>query len=255
MTLSDTALLFPAAVLAGLLNSIAGGGSFISFPALIFTRVLPIPANATSTVALWPGSVASVGAYRKKFPNDRQALKPLVATSLAGGVLGAVVLLHTPQNTFLHFVPYLFSAATLLLIFGRRLSDGLHSLVNTAARPRWLVLAGASLIQFLIAIYGGFFGGGIGILMLALLTMIKMDDIHSMNAVKALLAAVINGAAVVTFIVAGAVVWPQAVLMLTGAILGGYGGAHYAQKLNPELVRHFVIAVGVSMSIYFFLRT
>jgi len=254
MFLSHAALLFSAAVLAGLLNSIAGGGSFISFPALLFTHVLPIPANATSTVSLWPGSVASVGAYWKKFPKDRQILKPLVASSLAGGVLGAVVLLHTPQDTFMHFVPYLFLAATLLLIFGKRLSAGVHALVKIADRPRWLVLSGAGLIQFLIAIYGGYFGGGIGILMLALLTMIQMEDIHSMNAVKTLLAATINGAAVVTFIAAGAVVWPQAIVMLAGAVLGGYGGAHYAQKLNPEIVRAFVIAVGVSMSLYFFVR-
>jgi uncharacterized membrane protein YfcA len=106
----------------------------------------------------------------------------------------------------------------------------------------------------LIALYGGFFGAGIGIMMLALLTMLQMEDIHAMNALKTLLNAAINGAAVVTFIAAGVVLWPQALVMLLGAVLGGYGGAHYAQKLDPQIVRRFVIVVGISMSVYFFLR-
>ncbi len=118
MTLSDATLLFIAAGLAGMLNSVAGGGSFISFPALIFTRVPPIQANATSTVALWPGAVASAAAYRKRFPRDFRILVEMFATSLTGGTLGALILLRTPQGTFMRFVPYLFSLATLLLIFG-----------------------------------------------------------------------------------------------------------------------------------------
>ena len=123
MTLPNIALLFFAAVFAGALNSVAGGGSFFSFPALIFARVPPIPANATSTVALWPGSVASAFAYRKRFPKDFRILLEMALTSLAGGTLGALLLLRTPQDTFMRFVPYLFLFATLLLIFGKRLSD------------------------------------------------------------------------------------------------------------------------------------
>jgi hypothetical protein len=254
MTLPNATLLFVAAILAGTMNSVAGGGSFISFPALIFTRALPIPANATSTVALWPGTVASVGAYRKRFPKDFRILLEMVATSLAGGTLGALVLLRTPQNTFMRFVPYLFLLATLLLIFGKDLADWLEARFKTSKQPRWLVVAASVFFQFLIALYGGFFGAGIGIMMLALLTVLRMEDIHAMNALKTLLNAAINGAAVVTFIAAGAVLWPQALVMLVGAVLGGYGGAHYAQKLNPQIVRRFVIAVGVCMTVYFFLR-
>jgi uncharacterized membrane protein YfcA len=254
MTLSNAALLFAAAGLAGVMNSVAGGGSFISFPALIFTHVLPIPANATSTVALWPGAVASAGAYRRRFPKDFRVLAELIVASLVGGTLGALVLLRTPQNTFLHFVPYLFLMATLLLIFGKDISTWLDTTFSASKQPRWLARTASILFQFLIALYGGFFGAGIGIMMLALLTMLKMEDIHAMNALKTLLNAVINGAAVVTFIAAGAVLWPQALVMLVGAVLGGYGGAHYALKLDPQIVRRFVIAVGIAISAYFFLR-
>ena len=254
MTLPNALLLFLSAALAGALNSVAGGGSFLSFPALIFTGVPPIPANATSTVALWPGTVASVGAYRKRFPKDFRILIEMVVTSLAGGTLGALVLLHTPQSTFMRFVPYLFLLATLLLIFGKTLANWMEAAFQTSQQPRWVLLIGSNFFQFLIALYGGFFGAGIGIMMLALFTMLRMEDIHAMNALKTLLNATINGAAVITFIVAGAVMWPQALVMLTGAVLGGYGGAHYAQKLDPQIVRRFVIAVGIAMSLYFFLR-
>jgi uncharacterized protein len=255
MTFANGILLFLAAMLAGTMNSVAGGGSFISFPTLLFTGVLPIPANATSTVALWPGSVASIGAYWKKLPRNNRLLLPLTIVSISGGLLGALILLHTPQQTFMRLVPYLFLAATLLFTFGKKISGKLSGLVGSSGSSSWWTMVVAALVQFLISVYGGFFGGGIGIMMLALLAMVRIEDIHSMNAVKSLLAAAINGAAVVTFIVAGAVRWPQALLMIAGAIFGGYGGAHMAQKLNPKLVRAFVIAVGFSMTAYFlFLR-
>lgn len=251
MTLATAILLFLAAMLAGVMNSVAGGGSFVSFPTLLFTGVLPIPANATSTVALWPGSVASIGAYRKRFPKDSRILWPLTAVSVVGGLIGALVLLQTPQTTFMRLVPYLFLVATLLFTFGKKLSVWLSRLVKTSVAHSPSAVMGASLVQLVIAIYGGFFGGGIGILMLALLAMIRMEDIHSMNAVKTLLAAAINGAAVITFIAAGAIVWPQAIVMIAGAVLGGYGGAHVAQKLPTRLVRGFVIVVGFGMTAYF----
>lgn len=254
MSLVHGILLFLAAMLAGTMNSVAGGGSFISFPTLIFTGVFPIPANATSTVALWPGSVASISAYWKKLPRANRLLLPLTLVSLAGGLLGALILLHTPEQTFMRLVPYLFLVATLLFTFGKKISGRLSGLGRSSRPPSWLTMMGAALVQLLIAVYGGFFGGGIGIMMLALLAMVRMEDIHSMNAVKSLLAAAINGSAVVTFVLAGAVLWPQAILMIGGAILGGYGGAHLAKKLNPKLVRGFVIAVGFSMTAYFLFR-
>ena len=250
----NATLLFFAAVLAGAMNSVAGGGSFISFPTLLFTGVPPIPANATSTVALWPGSVASIGAYGKKLPRGARLLVPLTLSSLTGGLLGALILLHTPQATFMHLVPYLFLVATLLFTFGKRLSERLGGQAKMSGRLSWSTVGGAALVQLFIAVYGGFFGGGIGILMLAMLAMIRMEDIHSMNALKSLLAAAINGAAVATFIVARAVFWPQAMLMIVGAIVGGFGGASLAQRLDPRLVRGFVIVVGFSMTAYFLWR-
>jgi uncharacterized membrane protein YfcA len=169
-------------------------------------------------------------------------------------VLGAVLLLHTPQATFMHLVPYLFGIATLLFAFGKRLTQKLGQVVKRTGPPSWPTLVGLTLVQFIIALYGGFFGGGIGILMLAMLEMIHIEDIHAMNGLKALLGSAINGAAVVTFIAAKQVEWPQAILMIVGAIAGGYGGAHFAQKLDPRWVRAAVICVGAGMTLYFLWR-
>ncbi|TAM80853.1 MAG: sulfite exporter TauE/SafE family protein [Acidobacteria bacterium] len=253
MTISDGILLFFAALAAGIQNSIAGGGTFFSFPALIISGVPPIQANATSTIALWPGLVASTGAYRKKLPNNARILAPLSLASIVGGYLGAHLLLHTPQRTFMRLIPFLFLGATLLFAFGKSpvRSSG-HA--EQAGLTSWKMMAGVSVVQFVIAVYGGFFGGGIGILMLAFLTFLPLGDIHSTNAVKTILAAIINLVAVITFILARIVYWPQAVLMLIGAALGGYGGAHFAQKVNPAHVRTFIVCVGLVMSIYFLWR-
>ncbi len=251
MTLFGALLLFGAAVLAGALNSVAGGGSFFSFPALLFTGVLPIPANATSTVALWPGSLASASAYRRRLPRSVRMLVPLILASVAGGAVGAVLLLQTSQSTFLRLIPFLFLAATLFFAFGRKLLKAARPLGKEPSQPSWLAVGGVSLLQFVVAIYGGFFGGGMGIVMLALLSLLPLGDIHAMNSVKTLLAAATNGVAIITFIMARIILWPEAALMLVGAILGGYGGAHYAQKLNPERVRAFVVVVGFTMSFIF----
>jgi len=178
----------------------------------------------------------------------------LITISIVGGWVGALVLLRTPQATFMKLIPYLFGIATLLFAFGKRLTRALGHVVKRRGPPSWPIIMGLSLLQFVIALYGGFFGGGIGILMLAMLEMIHIEDIHAMNALKTVLATAINGAAVVTFIVAKQVAWPQGILMIVGAIAGGYGGAHYAQKLDPRWVRAAVICVGTGMSIYFLWR-
>ena len=250
-------ILFCAAILGGTLNSVAGGGSFITFPTLIITAVPPVNANATSTVALWPGSVATVGGYRGMLRVERRLLLLLSGISLLGGGLGAVVLLHTNQQFFLRLVPYLLLLATLLFAFGGPITARLRRRKNETGdgsasfrMPLIWIIA----LQFVIALYGGFFGGGIGILMLATLSLMGMDDIHSANALKAILTACINGVAVVTFIIAGAIFWAQALVMIVGGIAGGYGGATIARRLDPKLVRRFVILVGFGLSIYFFVR-
>lgn len=255
MTILDAILLFAAALVAGALNSVAGGGSFFTFPALLFTGVPAIPANATSTVAVWPGSVASAVAYRKRLPRDARILAPMVAASIVGGLTGAGILLRTPQEIFLRIIPILFFAATLFFAFGKKIFKAVDTLKHLEnqdeGRPSWPLIAGVSALQFATAVYGGFFGGGMGILMLAFLTLLPFDNIHTMNSLKTVLGTAINGVAIVAFIAARVIYWPQGVLMLVASVIGGYGGAHYAQKLNPSHVRTFVIAVGFAMSFIF----
>jgi uncharacterized membrane protein YfcA len=253
LTVPTAIVLFLAAVLAGALNSVAGGGSFISFPALLKVGGIPaIPANATNTIALWPGAVASAFAYRRELAAQRATLVSLAGVSVVGGILGAVLLLRTPEVTFLRLLPFLLLVATLLFAFGGRLTSRLRARLERRGAGGARTL-GVALFQLAIATYGGYFGGGIGILMLAMLALSGMEDIHAMNAVKTVLNACINGIAVITFIAAGAVVWPQALTMVVGAIAGGYAGAHYAQRIPPRYVRGFVIAVGFTMTGYFFL--
>jgi len=251
MTLLQAIGLFLAAVVGGTLNSVAGGGSFVTFPALLFTGALPKSANATSTVALWPGSVASARGYRSDLAVKRPILLLLSGVSVLGGVVGAILLLLTPQATFLRLVPYLLLAATLLFAFGGQITARLPKLTPLHERLSLGSLAPLAGTQFVIAVYGGFFGGGIGILMLAAFALMGMEQIHSMNALKNIVTSCINGVAVLTFILAGIVAWPQALVMVAGAITGGYGAAAIARQINPRLVRRFVIAVGLAMVIWF----
>lgn len=255
MTLPQMVLLFFAALLGGTLNAVAGGGTFFTVPALIFTGVLPIPSNATSTVALWPGTLASIGAYRRELVRQqRGVLFLLVGTSLIGGILGAILLLHTSQSTFVTLLPYLLLIATVLFAASPYITARLRTRDIEKSTMSTPTLVGMSFAQLVIAVYGGYFGGGIGILMLATLSLMGMENIHMMNAVKTLLTACINGVAVVAFVIAGIVVWPQAILMVIGTIIGGYGGAFFARKIEPRWVRIFVIVVGITMTLYFFVR-
>lgn len=253
MTITQAIVLAAVALLAGAVNSVAGGGSFLTFPTLILTGVPSVQANATNTVALWPGIVASIGGYRKELAGRRDFLV-LAAISLVGGVLGAYLLLHTPQSTFNRLIPFLLLFATLLFAFGGRIALALRRRIGTSQASTRAVAVTVALLQFAIAVYGGYFGGGIGILMLASLALMGMEDMHRMNAVKTVLAACINGVAVVTFIVAQAVFWPQAIVMMLGAIAGGYGGATLAHRLPPRAIRWFVIAVGLGVSLLFFVK-
>jgi uncharacterized protein len=260
--ISHPAFLFFAAVIAGTINSVAGGGSFITFPALIFTGMAPIAANATNTAAVWPGTVASTVAYRRAFtPEARQLLPALTITGIIGGVLGARILLLTPQATFMRIVPWLLLGATLLFVFSGPITRWIRGrahlksgeAVGGTDTPRAL-LAGVLLLELLVSIYVGYFGAGVGILFLSLLALMGMEDIHAMNGMKTLLVSIVNGVALATFILARVIVWPQALLMLVGALIGGYGGAWIAQKMNPQHVRWLVIVIGAAMSAYFFIR-
>jgi uncharacterized protein len=252
LTLQQAIFLFFAAAVGGGINAVAGGGSFVAFPALLFTGVSPVPANATNTLALWIGTTASGGAYRKRLKISRRVMVPLIVTSVVGGVAGAILLIKTPAQTFLHVLPWLMLAATLLFAFGKHLTGRISAGIGADASTKAVV--GASVFELVVSVYGGYFGGGIGIMNLAMLAAMGMTDIHEMNALKVLLGAVINGVAAVMFIALGAIVWPQAIVMTVGATLGGYASAHYAQKLPQAWIRALVIAVGTSMTAYFFVR-
>jgi uncharacterized membrane protein YfcA len=244
--------LFIAGALGGALNAVAGGGSFVAFPALLFVGVPPIPANATNCFALWIGTTASGGAYRERFDISRRVLVPLLLISVVGGVAGAILLLRTPAHTFMRVIPWLMLGATLLFAFGKKLygnrPSGLAHDASTNA------LFWACVFEFFVAVYGGYFGGGVGIINLAMLAALGMTDIHAMNALKVVLGGVINGVAVVTFIAAHAIVWREGTVMTIGAIAGGYSAAHYSQKLPQAWIRAFVILVGSAMTIYFFYK-
>ncbi len=252
MTFLEIIALFIAAGIAGAINSVAGGGSFISFPTILFFGVPPITANATNGLALTPGTLASALAYRKLLSQHRPTLIRLAGVSLAGGVAGAFLLLRTPQTTFVWLLPYLMLVATLLFIFNSFIIKRVRQLgMSHDTRAGMIIVL---CLQFFIAIYGGYFGGGQGILILAVLSMLGLSDIHAMNGLKTLIAAIINGSSAIAFIVANAIAWPEAIVMTLGAILGGYLGAHYAQRVPPRLIRIFIIGIGAALTIYFFIR-
>lgn len=254
MNLSHATILFFAALAGGAINSVAGGGSFVSFPAMIFVGIPPVNANASNTVALWPGQVASIGAYRKQLRNlSLKTMMPLLVTGVLGGIGGGWTLLKTPQTTFMRLVPWLMLAATLIFMMSGRVTQWVRRRSASGEHHEFATWRAVS-IQIFIAFYIGYFGAGAGILILAMLALLGMDEIHTMNALKALLTTVSNGVAMLLFIFSHAVYWPETILMVVASMLGGYFGAHFAQKTKPEHVRAVVIAIGFTLSIYFFAR-
>ena len=252
MGIHHAILLFFAGGFAGAVNAVAGGGSFVSFPTLLFTGVPPVPANATNTVALLVGTAASGGAYRKRLTTPRRVLIPFVIAGLLGGLGGAFLLVKTPAETFLRVIPWMLLAATLLFAFSRRITKRFAAHISHEASTAALAIAAG--LELIVGLYGGYFGGGIGIIMLAIFSALGMTDIHAMNALKVILASVINGVATIFFIVAKIVYWPQALVMTAGALIGGFTSAHLAQKLPHGLVRGVVIVCGCAMTAYFFYR-
>jgi uncharacterized protein len=249
--------LLAAAAIAGTMNALAGGGSFVSFPALLFLRVPPVQANATNTVALWPGLAASTIAYLKRLDAPWRLLTPLLVTSVLGGWAGALLLVKTPQHTFLHLVPWLLLSGTLLFAFGNsiRAVAGKSAVVDNLHAASVQAIALSSFVNLLVAIYGGYFGAGIGFITLGMLAALGMRDINAMGAIRTLLATAINLAAVITFVAAHAIWWRECGVMIVGALTGGWFGARFAQRADPRKVRAFVIAIGFAMSAYFFSTT
>ena len=252
--LSQAIFLFFAAIIAGTLNAVAGGGTFLSFPALLATGVPAVEANATNTVALWPGLAASTGAYLKRLSVPQRLLVPLLLTSVVGGLAGSLLLLRTPQRVFMQLIPWLLLGGTLLFAFGNKIRAlaGKSHFVDDLAKLSWRAITLASVAELLVAIYGGYFGAGIGFMLLGMLAALGIRDIHAMGAIRTLLSVVINAAAVLTFILAGAVFWGHCLVMIAGSMAGGWFGAHYAQKADPQKIRRIVIAIGVAMTAYYF---
>ena len=264
MNLARDAFLVTSAAAAGAINSVAGGGTLLSFPAALAAGLPPLMANATNAVALTPGSLAAAWSYRH-FLGDKKRLAALLALPATGGAaLGAIILRHTKPSVFEAIVPWLILGATLVILlqqlglrFGARAAPAAVTVPAPSARRR---LALVIFFQFLVGIYGGYFGGAMGIVMLAYLSLIGGIggvggmEIHQMNAIKNALAGLINGVASVYFLARGMVDGRAAALMTAGAILGGVAGARTARRIQPRLVRWIVIAIGLGLAAVFALR-
>jgi uncharacterized membrane protein YfcA len=261
------AWLLIASLLAGALNAMAGGGSFLSFPAVLGTGILPIQANATNTVALWPGQFASIAAYWQDLKHNLRLIVPLGSAALVGGLAGGVVLLRTGQATFLALIPWLLLVAAVLFAASAPISRWLQARAAARAAARLAssqssngkpadtsrpslapLVAGMVVVCF----YIGYFGAGAGFLVMSLLAIFGVEEINQINALKVVTTCLANGIAVVTFVVERQVAWQYCLLMMVTAAAGGYFGGRYARRVDPRLMRAVVVAIGFGMAGYFF---
>jgi len=245
--------LFFAGLIAAAVNSVAGGGTLISFPSLVAFGESEIVANATNTAAIWTGSLSGAIGYKKDTYVDRKLLITLLIPSVIGGFLGAFVLVITPELTFKRVVPFLVLFATLLFacrgVLSRRFRGNSNPEENVTTGRR----IGGAFFQLFVATYGGYFGAGIGILMLASLSVMGLRDIHKINALKTPLGAVVNVTAFIFFAVKGLIAWPLAIVMVAGNVLGGYGGARLAKRVNQRRLEISIIAIGLIVSGWLFI--
>ena len=242
----DVGILAGVALLSGALNSVAGGGSFLTFPSLIFSGVPAIEANATSNFALWVGTIGSARGYKEEVREHRHLLTWPLIVSACGSLVGALLLLRTPERTFTRLIPFLLLFATLVFAF-----SPLFGRARTRARRHSTLQL---IAQFLTAVYGGYFGAGMGFVMLAILAFSGLPNLNAMNAIKNVLAIAINGVALIPFIIAGIIEWPQALVMAVAAAIGGYFGSRIARRVPAPVLRAGVIAIGAVMTVYFFVR-
>lgn len=250
--MADLLLLCLAGLAAGLLNAVAGGGTFLSLPALIYVGVPPVSANATATLTALPGYLSSAWAFRHDMQAEgRLGLRPIVAIAAAGSVVGALLLIVTPGDTFLWIVPWLLLLATMLFAAGPHLLAAARKRgVGGAAGP---VVSAIAILA--VSVYGGYFNGGLGIMLLAAFGLLGYVNLHGMNGLKNVLSAVLSLISALTFITAGLIAWDQAAVMAASAAVGGYFGARASRRITrTDLLRHFVTAVGAIMTLLFFLR-
>ena len=263
MSALDLVLIGAGGFAAGAVNAMAGGGTFFSFPALLAVGLPPVVANASNSVALWPGSLTGAWAYRRELAGYKRYLLPMGVASLLGGVAGGLLLLAAGDARFSALIPWLLAFATLLFAFSPQLSTVLKRLRTPADTPADTPTQGAHGagsvygwgVQLLVSVYGGFFGAGMGILMMASLAIGGHEDVQHINALKNLMSAVIYSVTVMTFIIAGAVSWPHTLVMLLTASLGGYWGARIARNIQGPWLRRLVIAVGSALTLYYFYKT
>jgi uncharacterized membrane protein YfcA len=245
---TDLLLLFIAGTITGVMNAVAGGGSFVTFPALLLVGVPAIAANVTTTVATVPGQFASVWAYRHDIRAATEFdIRMLLAISVVGGLIGAVILLETPSAVFAGILPWLMLLATSIFAFGNFAPKAILQRVTIKTR-------GVLVAQFFIAVYGGYFGAGIGFMMLAALTLYGMRDIHAMNGLKLVLALCMTVVSSVAFVLAGKVYWTEALVMCVATLLGGYFGALGAKRVRPDIIKVFIVVLGAALTVYFFVH-
>jgi len=245
--------LFTAGFFGGILNSIAGGGSFITFPALLFFGVPPISANATNTFASCAGYLSGAYAFRKDLYAHKRDLPLIILISLAGGIAGAWLLLQTPESIFREIIPWLLLFATLLFIFGGKLNS---TLKQFASYHQHASIIGRLLLILLllgICIYGGFFNAGLGIIVLSYLALAGYSNINTMNGLKLLVSSAISMIAIVLFIFSGVIAWHEGISVLLGTLVGGYVAAQVSRKLSQKHVRSFIIMVSCGITFYFFI--
>jgi uncharacterized membrane protein YfcA len=246
--LSTIPWLLGAGLLAGAMNAVAGGGTFVTLPALVLAGVPSVVANASSTVALFPGGLASTWAYRADLSAPRGvSLRTLVAVSLAGGLVGALLLVLTPRAAFDQLLPWLLLLASGVFALGAR--PGLMPGPHVRASPPVLLS-----LQFLLAVYGGYFGGAVGIMMMAVWSLLGRSDLKVLNPLKALLVTATNTIAVLCFVVLGAVSWPETLLVLGAAVVGGYAGARLARRMDSRHLRLGVTGLSLLLTLAYFLR-
>jgi uncharacterized membrane protein YfcA len=250
-------ILCASAAIAGVVNSVAGGGTLLTFPALLYVlggnEDMAVVANATSTIALFPGSLAAVWGYRSELRGTRSSLLPLLLPSLIGGALGTWLVVSYPAKTFQLLIPWLILLATLLFMF-QPLITRWTGIGKEHTTPTFGTRVGIVAFQFAVALYGGYFGAGIGILMLSSLALMGSSDIHRMNAIKSLLASLINGTSVAMFVWQQKVDWKLAVPMIVAGIVGGFAGATFARRLDKNHIRYGVITIGLAVSITYFAK-
>src|SRR3989441_9019487 len=249
MPFIQAAAMFVAAFFAGVVNSIAGGGTLLTFPVLIWLGLDPKMANATSTVALWPGLFGGLFGYRREMDDSAMMLMRLGVVSVIGGGVGAWLLIATPSPTFARLVPFLILFATILFMVQGPVNRWLRvpAARNEATSAAWWI--GAMVFQFFSAIYGGYFGAGNGILMLAAMGLLGLHDIHRANGIKNFLGICINSMAVFSFSISHLVVWPKALLMAVAATIGGYVGSRMAQRVGRTFIRRAIVVIGFAITI------